>query len=212
MLALPAIASAQNSGWVAGMKGSCGDVVLADLPVKCVSGLLYVHTGTGNAFFTVAMEDGRQVAFVGEKDSQPCPEAYYLYLSRVRISTKGSEFVSNIAAQCVTTMTRDGSVWSKITCEATDENGSRYALNFISDGLKISVERQQATAKSVQLDPTAVDRITKRFNTALQGGGITKVAEDIQACFDDAGRRAAVIKDCMLYDMAAARLDKSGIR
>jgi hypothetical protein len=78
--------------------------------------------------------DGRVMSFIGEKDSQPRPEIYYLYLSRVRIASNGSSFVANIAGQCIVHMSRDATIWSRVDCDATDENGDAYALRFQGDG------------------------------------------------------------------------------
>jgi hypothetical protein len=129
-LCFTSVSYAQNAQGdkVLGVKGQCEELTLAGVPSKCAgSGLIYMHLRNGRVLFTVGIDDGRAASFIGERDSQPRPEAYYLYLSRVRIVSKGTEFSANVAGQCITLMSHDGTVWSRIDCEATDENGASYA-------------------------------------------------------------------------------------
>ena len=80
------------------IKGNCERVSLADVALQCApgSGLIYTILSNGRALFTFQLADGRTASFVGEKDSQPRPEEYYLYLSRIRIVSNGSESLSGI--------------------------------------------------------------------------------------------------------------------
>lgn len=141
MLCLPVVARAQSGGSVVGVKGSCESLVIAGQPGQCLGGLMYVHTPNGNVFFAVGIGGNRMIAFVGEKDSQPRLEDYHLYLSRLRIVSAGSEFVTKVAGQCIVQMSRDGKSWNRIECAATDENNADYKMIFKSDGTPVLVEQ-----------------------------------------------------------------------
>jgi hypothetical protein len=87
----------------------------------------------GHVLLTVGLKDGRVLSFVGEKDSQPNLEEYWLYLSRVRIATRSTETVANVAGVCVVHMTTDGTVWHRLDCQAEGEKSTFYTLRFRSN-------------------------------------------------------------------------------
>ncbi len=60
-------------------------------------------------------------------------------------------------------------------------------------------------------DNVLVNRVSARLKNQLHNGGIIGVGRDVQRCYDDAGTSksaAPKIRECMLYDAAAYRLDK----
>lgn len=206
----PAVAGAQPSKptTVAGTKGQCEEVELAGQISKCKpdSGIIYMQLPNGNVLFTFALDDGRMASFVGEKDSQPRPEEYHLYLSRIRIVSTGSDFVAKIAGQCIVQMSRDGKIWSRIDCTATDENSAAYRLTFKGDGNFVDVQHAGAGG---HVEPAVVAQVTARFKGALQAGGIHAVVADLGKCFDGSLGNIPAIKACMLYDISAVRFDKA---
>ncbi len=143
-LANPSDAAAQGTGsLIIGIHGHCENVTVAGKSAACAvkSGQLYMHFKNGNALFANQLADGRTLSFVGEKDAQPQLEVYHLYLSRVRVLTKGTQLVSSVAGECVAHMSRDGYLWSFTQCTATDENGATYSLLFQSDGSRVTVSK-----------------------------------------------------------------------
>jgi hypothetical protein len=133
-------AQQQDIDTMLGVHGWCDEFVLSDRKENCGSdGILYTHLRNGRVLIIVGMADGRAVEFVGEKDSQPRLEEYWLYLSRIRIGSRGSQHVLNVAGQCVIQMSKDGTVWSRVNCDATDENSARYRLLFRGDGHPVDV-------------------------------------------------------------------------
>jgi len=206
-----ALAEPSTVTTVAGIKGQCEVVSLAGIDAKCAlgSGVIYSSLSNGRVLFSFALSDGRVVSFVGEKDSQPRPEEYFLYLSRVRVASKGSGFTATIAGQCKVSMSTDGKFWSLIQCDATDENSARYALRFASDGTPVDVQHAGGKSAAMHVDQKAIGQVTARFKAAMQKSGIHGVVSDIEYCFDHAVGNVPAIRFCMLYDIAAVNFDKS---
>ena len=204
-------------GMIVGLRGSCEKLVLAGRAAKCHpgSGLIYAHLPNGHVMLSFALADGRVAAFVGETDTQPQPEAYYLYLSRFRANSKGSAYVINVGGQCVIRMSLDGSVWSTINCDATDENGASYAFHFQTDGKPIHPANASAAAVTARSSPVhvalpTVARVAATFKRTMAASGMNGVNQSVQRCFDEAGTsNVSAIRACMLYDIAEYRLDRA---
>jgi hypothetical protein len=173
LLVVPIVAHAQQSAaptTLVGIKGECQKISLAGNPSNCApgGGVLYSVLQNGRALITFPLDDGRMASFVGEKDSQPNPETYYLYLSRVRILSKGTEFAANIAGLCIISMSRDGRVWSEIGCQATDENNATYEFTFQSNGAAVDVQHPGAksagtAAPASHVDAKVIAKVASRF-------------------------------------------------
>lgn len=205
---------AQDVDTLVTIKGSCVSVDVPNTNAMCaaIPGVLFTHLRNGRALITFALDNGHAGSFIGEKDSQPKPELYYLYLSRFRIATGGSDFVTKIGGQCVIHMSRDGSDWSQIDCDARDENDAPFVLHFVSNNSPVTVNHPGSTKTSPVLpngvSAAIVNSITAKFRKTLQATGITGVGLEVQACYDDAGTTPAAIAPCMLYDIAARKLDQ----
>jgi hypothetical protein len=197
------------------MKGECVRISLAGTPAKCSpgGGVLYSVLPNGRVLITFPLDDGRVASFVGEKDSQPRPETYYLYLSRIRIASKGSDFTANIAGLCIVSMSHNGKIWSEIGCTATDENNAAYEFKFTSDGTPVDVQHpgvKTATATGgAHVDTKVIAQATVRLKAKLQQSGIQGIVQDVGKCFDDSRGNVPAIRSCMLYDIATMNLDKS---
>jgi hypothetical protein len=133
---------------IAVIDGICEQVLVAGHPSACVfkpgerqSGVIYMQFPNGHVMFSVGLKDGRLLSFVGEKDSQPNPEKYWLYLSRVRFGTKGTETVATVGGLCVVTMTPDGMIWHRVDCRGEGENHMIFELSFQSNEQRITVQR-----------------------------------------------------------------------
>jgi hypothetical protein len=193
--------------------GTCKTVIIAGKPDHCmeVPQVTYSLLDNGRAMLAFVIGDGRLVAFVSEKDAQPRPQNYYMYLSRVRIATMGSQFTANIGGQCLITLTPDKTVWPTITCNATDENGATYSLDFQSNGEPNSIKTPGSKPVASEDHPTQamISQVTVRFKTALKASGIQGVAKDVAACYDKARFSIPLIRSCVLYDAASITMDTS---
>jgi hypothetical protein len=132
---------------IVGVKGTCENISLAGTPARCApgAGVIYSVLPNGRVLITFPLADGRVASFVGEKDSQPRPEQYFLYLSRIRIVSNGTEFAAKLAGQCVVDMSRDGKIWLLVNCTATDENSEAYSFQFRGDGTPVDVKHPGAS-------------------------------------------------------------------
>jgi hypothetical protein len=136
-----ALAQVNPEYQMVGIRGTCEKVFVAGTGANCTgTGILYSHHPNGVVLIQTQLP-GRLLAFVGEKDSQPNPREYHLYLSRARVETGGSSFVATVAGQCVIRMSEDGRIWHRVDCDATDENNRLYRLRFVSDGEPVHVSR-----------------------------------------------------------------------
>ena len=207
-------ALAQDVDTLVTIKGSCVSVDVPNTNATCaaITGVLFTHLRNGRALITFALGNGHAGSFIGEKDSQPKPELYYLYLSRFRIATGGSDFVTKVGGQCIIHMSRDGSDWSRIDCDARDENDAPFGLQFASNGSPVTVNHPGSSKASPvlpkQVSAAIVNSITAKFRTTLQAKGITGVGLEVQACYDAAGTTPSAIAPCMRYDIAARKLDQ----
>lgn len=106
--------------------GSCRTVIIAGKLDRCtnIAQVKYSLLDNGRAMLAFVVGGGRVIAFVSEKDAQPQPQTYYMYLSRVRIARLGSDFAANVGGQCLITISPDKTVWSTISCKAIDEDGA----------------------------------------------------------------------------------------
>ena len=193
------------------VKGTCRTVVVAGKPDHCpdIPQVTYSRLDNGRALLGFMIGGGRLLAFVSEKDAQPAPATYYMYLSRVRIATLSSEFTPNIGGQCLITVTPDEKVWPSITCNATDENGAAYSLDFQSNGEPnvIKVPGAKPVTSNDHPTPAMISQVSARFNTALKASGIQGVARDVATCYDKARFSIPLIRNCVLYDSSAITMD-----
>lgn len=141
---------------MAAVHGSCEIFIVAGIQTPCPpKGVMYSHLTNGRVLLSVALPNEQILSFVGEKDSQPRPEEYWLYLSRVRIGSRATEIVAQVAGQCIVHMTRDGTAWFRLDCDATDEQDRAYRLHFEADGRPIDVVHPSDTADAQAAPPTA---------------------------------------------------------
>jgi len=135
----------------AAVHGACEIFVVAGVTTPCPpKGVMYAHLTNGRVLISVALPSEEVLSFVGEKDSQPRPEEYWLYLSRVRIGSSASDIVAQVAGQCVVHMTPDGTAWLRLDCDATDEQNRPYRLHFEADGRPIDVAHPSDSPTNAQ--------------------------------------------------------------
>jgi hypothetical protein len=74
--------------------------------------------------------------------------------------------------------------------------------------LLVSFMAPVASAVAQTPDEATIWRAATRLREQLRAVGMNGVGRDVQKCYDDAGQAALKIRECMLYDGAAFRLDK----
>jgi hypothetical protein len=137
-------ASADGGVWtLAGVSGVCEKVIVNGRPDTCSqkadggNGLVYMHLPNGRALLTLGLIGGRFLSFVGEKDSQPEPTKYWLYLSRVRFGSKATETIANVGGTCLVTMSPDAATWYSVECHGDGEHGAVFQVTFHPDGKRV---------------------------------------------------------------------------
>ncbi len=151
----PGTASAQ-ADTMAAVHGSCEIFIVAGIQTPCPpKGVMYSRLTNGRVLLSVALPNEQILSFVGERDSQPRSEEYWLYLSRVRIGSRATEIVAQVAGQCVVHMTRDGTAWFRLECDATDEQDRAYRLHFEADARPIGVVHPSDNTAIAQATPPA---------------------------------------------------------
>jgi len=146
MIGLAFVGKAEADGFVwtlADVSGVCEKVIVNGRSDTCSqkadggSGLIYTHLPNGRVFLTLGLVGGRILSFVGEKDSQPEPTKYWLYLSRVRFGSKATETVANVGGTCIVTMSPDAATWYNVECQGSGEHGATFQIGFHPDGKRV---------------------------------------------------------------------------
>lgn len=133
-IALAGLARAQTEtrDQVMSQKGVCREIRVANQSATCSGkGIVYTRLTNGIGMYLAPLSGGRTIAFIGEKDAQPDLHRYHLYLSRIRIETRGSSQVVQVAGQCIASMLPHQMIIKKLECIAEDENRKAYLLNFV---------------------------------------------------------------------------------
>jgi hypothetical protein len=142
MLMLAAGARAQNATLTIA-SGHCEAVQVAGRSVDCAppSKIVYSALPNGIILFNVPLADGRVFGFVGDHDSQPKPELYVLDLKRVRLA-RGSEEGTrvDVTGTCKVDVSADGKLLHRVVCDAKDEHGGKYMLEFRGDGTPVAIK------------------------------------------------------------------------
>ena len=128
-------AHAQNLGPIQALVtagGKCSHLELAGQKVPCsyAKGVIYTLLSNGRVLFTIGLSKDKILAFVGSKDSQPSAGNYFLYLSRVDITTKAMKSFVDVGGECHLSLSRSGKIWYALTCNAQDADGAAYLLDY----------------------------------------------------------------------------------
>lgn len=146
------------------MSGTCPTLKVAghDFPCKAVA---YFHGEKGRARFTVALEDPSDekhiISFSGASGQRTQENLYVLRIDRMELNSTDRPKIDGLPVPAVKSSegicrqfgnfaTRQV---SRISCSATDQNGSIYELQFESDGSPISLRRVRISAPSIHMDP-----------------------------------------------------------
>jgi hypothetical protein len=145
------------------MSGTCKTLKIAGREFACKA-VAYAHGDRGRVNFAVAVDDpaddSHVVSFSGENGKRADDNSYELPIDRMLLNSKDRPRVDGLpvpAEQTSTGVCRQTGNFaarqvSNITCSATDSEGRRYELLFVSDGTPVSVRRVRQSAPSIQ-DP-----------------------------------------------------------
>jgi hypothetical protein len=159
-------ATSEASGFVdllAMISGRCKVLVVAGRTFGCRT-VAYAHGSNGRVNFAVAIDDpadsSHVISFSGENGKRSDDNSFELPIDRMLLNSKDRPKIGGLlvpAEERSTGMCRQTGNFaarkvSDITCFATDGEGRRYELLFVSDGSPVSVRRIRQSAPSIQ-DP-----------------------------------------------------------
>lgn len=159
-------AQPQQSGFIdllALISGHCKTLTIAGRTFACKT-VAYAHGDKGRVNFAVAVDDpaddNHVVSFSGENGKRADDNSYELPVDRMLLNSKHRPKVDGLpvpAEQASTGVCRQTGNFAArkvndVTCSATDSQGRKYELLFVSDGKPVSVRRIRQSAPSIQ-DP-----------------------------------------------------------
>jgi len=145
------------------ISGKCTTLRIAGRDYGCKA-VAYFHGQQGRAHFTVVLDDPRDashiISFSGEKGSREQDNIYELQVDRMLLNSRDRPKVDGLPVPAEQTSTgicrQTGNFAARkvtdVTCSATDSEGRKYELLFVSDGTPVSVRRIRQSAPSIQ-DP-----------------------------------------------------------
>ncbi|AWM03655.2 hypothetical protein [Bradyrhizobium amphicarpaeae] len=145
------------------MSGHCKTFKVAGRTFGCKT-VAYAHGDKGRVNFSVAVDDpadhSHVVSFSGENGKRADDNSYELPIDRMLLNSKDRPKVDGLpvpAEQSSTGLCRQTGNFAvkkvnDVTCSATDSEGRKYELLFVSDGTPVSVRRIRQSAPSIQ-DP-----------------------------------------------------------
>ncbi|TYO67466.1 hypothetical protein FXV83_05685 [Bradyrhizobium hipponense] len=145
------------------MSGHCKTLKVAGRSFACKT-VAYAHGDKGRVNFAVAVDDpsddNHVVSFSGENGKRADDNSYELPIDRMLLNSKNRPKIDGLPVPAEQTSTgtcrQTGNFAAKqvsdVTCSATDSEGRKYELLFVSDGRPVSVRRIRQSAPSIQ-DP-----------------------------------------------------------
>ena len=145
------------------ISGHCKTFKVAGRAFACKT-VAYAHGDKGRVNFAVAVDDpsddSHVVSFSGENGKRADDNSYELPIDRMLLNSKHRPKVDGLPVPAEQTSTglcrQTGNFAARkvndVTCSATDNEGRRYELLFVSDGKPVSVRRIRQSSPSIQ-DP-----------------------------------------------------------
>ncbi|MCK1406131.1 hypothetical protein [Bradyrhizobium sp. 76] len=145
------------------MSGECKTLKLAGRSFGCKT-VAYAHGDKGRVNFAVAVDDPNDkhhvVWFSGENGKRADDNSYELPIDRMLLNSKDRPKIDglpvpvehNSTGFCRQTGNFAAKKVTDVTCSATDSQGRKYELLFVSDGTPVSVRRIRQSTSSIQ-DP-----------------------------------------------------------
>lgn len=125
----PCLANAEMQLTV--IDGSCVTLQIANESASCTPPVIYSTAENGIILIQVSLRDDERVlGFVGDHDQQPAPEHYTLFLKRIRIAKGAVSKPTNVNGTCKMDVSTDGTLVRRIICDATDDAGVKYLMDF----------------------------------------------------------------------------------
>lgn len=145
------------------ISGHCKTFKVAGRTYACKT-VAYAHGDKGRVNFAVAVDDpadaNHVVSFSGENGKRADDNSYELPIDRMLLNSKHRPRVDGLPVPAEQTSTgvcrQTGNFAARkvndVTCSATDNEGRKYELLFVSDGTPVSVRRIRQSAPAIQ-DP-----------------------------------------------------------
>jgi hypothetical protein len=143
------------------MSGTCSTLKIAGHDFACRS-VAYAHGVHGRAYFTIALDDPSDhnhiISFSGENGRRSQDNLYELTVDRMLLNSKNRPkldglpvpFVELSAGTCTQLGNFAAGQVSSISCSATDKNGKKYELEFVSDGSPITIRRVKPSPPTIR--------------------------------------------------------------
>jgi hypothetical protein len=151
----------------ASMAGRCSTLIVAERDFVCTT-VAFFHSPGGRSSFTVPLndpdDDSHIITFSGAKSRRERDNLYELSIDQMLFKSKDRPKVDGLPVPLVVSSTGTckqignfaAQQVSSITCDATDANGSKYKLQFESDGSPIRVRMINVSNPSASApDPAA---------------------------------------------------------
>jgi hypothetical protein len=143
------------------MSGTCSTLKIAGRDFACRS-VAYAHGVHGRAYFTIALDDPSDhshiISFSGENGRRSQDNLYELTVDRMLLNSKSRPrvdglpvpFVELSAGTCTQLGNFAAGQVSSVSCSATDKNGRKYELEFVSDGAPITIRRVKPSPPTIR--------------------------------------------------------------
>ena len=149
---------------IASMSGRCSTLEIAGRYFACRS-VAFFHSTQGRSYFTIALDDPTDdrhiISFSGNNGRRDQDDLYELPIDRMLLNSKDRPrvdglpvpFVESSAGMCRQIGNFAAKQVSSISCTAMDQHGQRYELQFVSDGLPITVRRVRPSPPTIRQHP-----------------------------------------------------------
>ena len=143
------------------ISGTCSTLRVAGRDYACRS-VAYAHSTHGRAYFTIALDDPADhnhiISFSGENGRRSQDNLYELTVDRMLLNSKNRPkvdglpvpFVELSAGRCTQLGNFAAGQVSSIACTATDKNGRKYELQFVSDGSPMTIRRVKPSPPTIR--------------------------------------------------------------
>ena len=149
---------------IASMSGRCSTLEIAGRYFACRS-VAFFHSTQGRSYFTIALDDPTDdrhiISFSGNNGRRDQDDLFELPIDRMLLNSKDRPrvdglpvpFVESSAGMCRQIGNFAAKQVSSISCTAMDQHGQRYELQFVSDGLPITVRRVRPSPPTIRQHP-----------------------------------------------------------
>ena len=134
--------------------GTCETVLVAGARAACAAGpVRFLRHPSRGTRWTVPLEDGRELVFLGFRDDRPAPGEYRLQVTRVSVSDGASPPAeAAVTGECRAALTPDGRAWHRLACPAHDAAGTPSEILLRGDGRRTTF-RQRGTEVEFPVTP-----------------------------------------------------------